>query len=177
MLANYHVLFVHFPAALLPLYAIMELIRWKKVTGKPYWFYFKAVFAIIGMVSAHVASALGGTIEEAIGELHPELKPLIEAHSGMAALSTIVFTLLGLSYLVAWVSTEYPELLSRSGLFGRLFRASFTVQKSVLRSVPSIVLAAVGLFAITATGALGGAIVYTPKVDPVVTFFYGLLVH
>lgn len=177
MLANYHVLFVHFPAALLPLYAIMEVIRFKRVTEKPYWFYVKAMFAIIGMISAHVASALGGTIEETIGDLHPELKPLIEAHSGMAALSTLVFTVLGLAYAVAWLHIENPSLFMKNGISGKLWHFALSFQRVVLKNYVSIVLALIGLFAITATGALGGAIVYSPEVDPFVTFFYALLVH
>lgn len=44
----------------------------------------------------------------------------------------------------------------------------------VLRSPFLPFLALIGLIAITMTGALGGAIVYGPNVDPVVKFVYSL---
>ena len=43
---NIHPIFVHFPIALLTLYSLAELIRWRRITELAYWFYVKA-FAMI----------------------------------------------------------------------------------------------------------------------------------
>jgi amino acid permease len=160
MLANYHVLFVHFPAALLPLYAVLELLRWKRFTEKPYWFYIKGILAILGMLSAHIASSFGDAIETMIGDKHPELKPTIEAHSGMAALTTLVFTVLGLAYLITWIEKENPNFYVRSGWRGALARWALAYAHFILRGSVSFILALIGLFAIVILCASSCAIIF-----------------
>ncbi|MEK7110290.1 MAG: hypothetical protein AAB759_00205 [Patescibacteria group bacterium] len=38
---NIHPAFVHFPIALLTIYAVLELARFRFFTARPYWFHLK----------------------------------------------------------------------------------------------------------------------------------------
>jgi len=58
---NVHPIFVHFPIALLTIYALLELIQFKKVTSWNPWFYIKASFVVFGAIGTYAALFTGGT--------------------------------------------------------------------------------------------------------------------
>ncbi len=168
-MASLHPLVVHFPVALLSVYAVAELVRFRRVTQQPYWFYVKATMAILGSMGALVARQTGEAIEEALEAAGGQVPRLVEVHSNWSLIATWVFVVLAAAYILAW--------LSRSG-FQRLpwlIRIGRT-SDAVLSSWFTPPLALVGLAAVTATGALGAALVYGPSIDPVVNAIYGLLV-
>ncbi len=177
MIPNYHILIVHFPTALLSLYALMELFPFRRITAKPYWFHIKATFVILGTLSAYLAIIFGGFIEGAIGIAKPDMQQAIEVHSNFAAFTTTIFSILAGAYLVAWIESEYAGLAANPSFIGRFFGVLLMLKKFILSRWAVLLLALLGLFGIIVTGALGGAIVNSPDVDPIVNILYHLFVR
>lgn len=50
---------IHFPIAFLTIYAVFELIRFRRVIEQPYWFYIKKVLIIVGWAGSIVAALTG----------------------------------------------------------------------------------------------------------------------
>lgn len=170
---NIHPIFVHFPIALLTVYAILELVRFKKITNQAYYFYVKACILIVGTLGAFASLSTGDLAEGAVARA---LRPLVEIHSTFAALSTWIFAALSIVYLVTWISkTDYNQKLINSKI-SKIWNQILVIATKILNnSFIMIILSLAGLLAITMTGALGGAIVYGPEVDPIVSFFYRLV--
>jgi uncharacterized membrane protein len=154
-----HPILVHFPIALLSIYAILECIRFKK-------FEIKAFLVILGSVASLAALASGpeGSAARAWTGFSPsQAFNLVETHSTCAGITTIVFAVLALSYIIMLLGKKYsvPAFILKIGSF---------VQKTWV-AVP---LASIGLIAVLLTGGLGGAIVYGPDIDPFVSVIYHL---
>ena len=81
---NIHPILVHFPIALLTLYAIWELIRFKKVTAQHYWFHVKAILIIAGLVTAELALGSGEAIEKMFKEENPIKDAIVPVHAASA---------------------------------------------------------------------------------------------
>ncbi len=143
-----HPIFVHFPVALLTVYAVLELIRFEKVTSRPYWFHVKAIFAIFGSLGAIAAYATGND--------HGAHSALGQMHVTFATTTLIIFCIIGFSYLLEWFKP------SKYSLF-------------VMRPYIIIPLAVLGLVAVTITGGLGGALVYGTHFDPFMAPIFKLL--
>jgi uncharacterized membrane protein len=133
-----HPIIVHFPVALLTLYAVFECIRFEKVLSKAYWFYVKAILAIFGSVASIAAFATGPDVGGSA---------LVQMHSNFALTTVLVFGLIALTYLLEWFKP------SKYSLF-------------IMRPYIIIPLAVLGLVLVTVTGGLGGAIQYGTHFDP-----------
>jgi uncharacterized membrane protein len=169
---NIHPIFVHFPIALLTVYAVLELVRFNKITSQIYWFYVKASILFAGALGAFAALSTGDGAEQTIAK---ELRPLVEIHSTFAAISTWIFLFIGLVYIVLWINkTDWNQQLF-DGRFSKIWGTLLNSATKMYESPFIIILAFLGLLSITMTGALGGAIVYGPNIDPVVSFFYHLV--
>ncbi len=162
---NIHPLFVHFPIALLTTYAVLELVAFRRLTQKPYWFYLKAFLAIVGGIMS-VITAITGKIAKNLFENAGVNNPIVLVHSLWATATVVIFCLLGLSYAIAWIQKDKSLPLYGS----RTFAASFSY--FFIATPVRFILAIVGLITVTITGALGAAIVYGPDLDPVVRFIY-----
>ena len=167
---NVHPIIVHFPVALLTVYALAELARFKFVLAKPYVFYVKAVLVIVGALGAGAAYLSGDLVAEQIGET-----PLIETHSQWGIATAIIFGAIALSYAVLWIERERKPASQPTtvGAWPKLVRLA----KMLVETPAAPVAALVGLACVTVTGALGGAIVYGPDIDPFVKVIYGLLIR
>jgi uncharacterized membrane protein len=157
---NLHVIFVHFPVALLTVYGVLELAHFRRLRALPYWFYLKGAFLILGELGALAAFFTGDAAERALRG-NSAIRPLIDTHSTFGALTAAFFGLLALLYLAAW--------------FGRA-RRSDRLTGAVERFLASSwmpVFGIIGLALITITGALGGAIAFGPDVDPLSKVIYG----
>lgn len=164
---NVHPIFTHFPVALMTLYAIMEMIRFKRILALPYWFYVKATFCILGTTISYATYLTGDMLENLYeGEL-------IQRHSQSAIVTIVFFTLLSLAHLTRWL--ELSGLLKEPRM--RLARFALLAYTGFVFKTPVIVLCALfGLAAITVTGALGGALAYGYEADPVVNIIYRIFV-
>lgn len=159
---NIHPIVVHFPIAFLMIYGMCELIRFKIITGKPYWFYIKAFLAIVGILSAFAAYQAGDAIEH---QFEAEYGNVMRVHADFAVLSIIIFGIAAASYFVAWVNRV-------KSLSWPLWGLATRIQKLVLETPIVIILAVAGLVAISITGALGAAIAHGTDSDIFVRFIY-----
>ena len=163
---------VHFPIALLTFYAVLEIISFKRLRALPYWWYLKAVLVIAGAISAFATRQTGEMIEHDFAYV----RNVVEVHALWATITTAVFAVLAICYLIVWISEAYPAELARHIRLAKLWKLLMPVQRFVLRRPVSVLLAACGLVAITITGALGGAISSGPDVDPVVKVVYQIFI-
>jgi uncharacterized membrane protein len=139
---NLHPIFVHFPIGLLTLYVLLELIRIKRITGKPYWMNTKAILAVFGFLGAVAAYITGPEVEGGAPRI-------LEMHESFATATLLIFGILALHYVLRWARHE--------GIHHRI---------PMLPDWIVIMLAIFGLVAITITGGLGGAMVYGTNFDP-----------
>src|SRR5579872_522003 len=108
---NLHPIFVHFPIALLMVYSLMEFIRFKKVMERPYWFYLKAVFLMLGGLGALAAYFTGDMAKHAVraGNFIPSVgnfNQVVSMHQSFAILSVAIYGLLAAGYLFLWLQRE-----------------------------------------------------------------------
>jgi len=171
---NIHATIVHFPIALLMLYAGFELISFGKFRRFVSWFYVKLTLLMSGFLLALPTLNTGETAAESIGS-SSLLWPVIIKHNSWASISVFLFGILALIYLLVWIR-DYPEC---DRVYKRLKANKYTAWPwsmlsglaGMLYNSPLVwILALGGLVAITITGALGGSLVYGPNADPLVKF-------
>lgn len=165
-----HPILVHFPIALLTVYAVIELARFPVFTRRPSWFEAKAVFAILGSLSSFAAYIAGDARNEYL-EARGASSQLIETHGAFALATIIVFGLIAVTHATRLLK-ESPHGAKLPAHVGRRL---FAVGDFLLKPAPAVFLALVGLALVTITGGLGGAIVYGPDADPFVHAIYGAL--
>lgn len=169
-----HPIIVHFPIALLTIYAIMELFRFKVLLKAKSWFYVKGSFLIIGVLGALAALSSGDFAADQY--LNNQLRPLIEIHETVAGATTVIFAILAITYILTWVDKNYGKELSKlyEGKFKGVWYILIKV-KNFLTETPIIYLLVIlGLLGITMTGALGGALVYPASSDPLISLMHNL---
>lgn len=180
---NIHPLFVHFPIALLTVYAVMEfggpmLLKILKVFKKEgtelaqfitseLYKNIKAFLVIVGAVLGFPTLQTGEMAEHAMRAASGDTQgfgttnagQLIELHSTFATASVWLFAVLAVAYILkhSWFN-KYAILKKISDI--------------VLNPCLAGILAVAGIILLTITGALGGAITYGPDVDPIVQYIY-----
>ena len=169
---NIHPILVHFPIAMLTIYAIAELIRVKKITDLPYYFYIKASILFIGVLGAFASLSSGEAAEHSVSR---SLNNLVEVHSAFANASTWIFGIIAIIYLIIWISKSSFNQKLLESKFASIWSIKVNIANKILDSYFMILVAFIGLISITITGALGGAIVYGPDIDPIVNFIYNLV--
>lgn len=166
-----HPILVHFPIALLTVYAVLEIVRVSRIMKTSWWLPLKNGLLIIGSATSVLAYLSGSLLEEqaeSFGSVPKEL----EIHGTFAALTVACFAILAVARVVF--------LLRATPLAGRLpesVRVTLLgLAKVIISPSVSIPLALAGLLLLIATGALGGAMVYGPEGDPIARFLYGIFV-
>ena len=161
---NIHPIFVHFPIALLTVYALFELLQFSLLLKKTYWWYLKGAFVVLGSVSSVASYMTGDWAAEAI-DRSSEVQNLIQVHSGFAFGTVLIFGLISLSYVLLLLKKEGVAQWPVTRLAERLQQPNVIIPLSMI-----------GLILVTVTGALGGAIVYGSEVDPIVSVIYHALI-
>lgn len=171
---NIHPLFVHFPIALFSVYVLIELFRIEAVQRASWILPIKTILLVAGSIGAELSLITGESAEHVVGKENPALRSLIELHATTAGIATALFAVVGLAYCIAWFQTT--AWAQRSfGTYGEKIRSiAYWYSAHILTPWIVLVLACVGMIAITIAGGLGGAIVYGPSVDPIVAFIYKL---
>lgn len=165
-----HPLFVHFPIALLTLYSLLELVH--KFTKAAYWVRVRFILLVTGSIGAFVSSATGEQAEHMLRD--QSLRSLVEMHSLFAGVTTWIYAALAVCYVVVLYSHTpvYEALRKANTKFANML---LRVCTKIVQSPLVILLAFLGLVALTFTGALGASIVYGPDFDPFTQFVYNLL--
>lgn len=168
-MVNLHPIFVHFPIALLTIYSLLEFIWFRKLRENNSFFLIKTSFLILGVLGAFVALATGSSARS--GFTDQVSRHLISVHSTWAAGASWIFGILAAAYIPIAIC-RFAKKIPRNNLFSLGVRIAEIIVETPL--VYFLVIA--GLVAITVTGALGGAIVYGPDIDPIVSFVYKILI-
>jgi uncharacterized membrane protein len=166
-LNHIHPMIVHFPIAILTVYALMEIFRFPFLNNKSYWFYVKATFAILGTLAALVTIPTGLLIKMELAD-DPYISRIVNVHAPFAVGTTVIFLIIALAYWVAWREKE-------AALMGRSYFSRLSWLKRLVLDTPLVILLAlIGLVSVVITGALGASMVYGPDFEPVVHFVYNL---
>ncbi len=171
---NIHPIFTHFPLALFTVYAILEIARFPMIQKLPYLFNIKGFLVISGTLFSFITLKTGELAEDAFSTPNVSTRSLIETHSTLANISIYIFLAISIIYFFKWIDLSPLDTYVIKSPFGKIWIAIKKHTGYILRSQCLPLLALIGLIAITMTGALGGAIVYGPNVDPVVKFVYNL---
>lgn len=166
---NIHPIFVHFPIALLTLYALLELLRFRFLKN-PYVFYIKVVLLLLGTASTFLALPTGGLAER----YHVDVKDLVEKHEMFAVFSTMVFLTLSANYLVKLAADYYLTHTVPTSLV-KVFNLASLMQRKIFATPVVVFLAALGLVFLIITGALGGSIAHGFGQDPITDFITSLV--
>lgn len=170
---NIHPALVHFPIALLTVYALLELFRFGLLTKQIWYKPVKYVLLFIGTLFGFMTAQTGEIAEH----LMHNRSSLVGIHSQMTSLTLWIFSILSIGYVIPLI-LEIPFVQN----YIQKYRTSLEPLSKILTKIATIIihisplLAIIGLCTLTITGALGGAIVYGPNVDPVVSFIYKLFV-
>jgi uncharacterized membrane protein len=92
---NIHPIVIHFPIAFLTIYAMAEILRFRFLLEKPYWWNVKKVLVLIGWVGSFIA-ALTGLITT---QFHISGPRIFMMHELFALLTIIFSTLASILYL------------------------------------------------------------------------------
>lgn len=171
---NIHPLFVHFPLALLTLYALMVLMPIKFTSRFSWWAGASSMLSIVGWLMTLPTAATGGIAEEMVkAKVDPAL---IEMHSSFAGGIIITFFFFFSANVVRAAKAQGwgDRIAARSPLLLKIWGMKQKGAHIVLDTFLGKILAAFGLVMIFITGALGGAIVYGPDFDPMMHSVYKL---
>lgn len=166
---DFHPLIVHFPIALLVVYSLLELVRMRRLEEQEWWLMVKTVFLVIGTLGAGMALMTG----DVAAELNGREGPLLQLHEWFAQASSFVFGILTVHYLIASARRLSIHEKFRKEAYP-LFARVYAVNEQLFRPWLTVLLAVAGLIGMSIVGALGGALVYGPNADPIVSFVYNL---
>jgi uncharacterized membrane protein len=166
-----HPMFVHFPIALLTIYALLEVLTVHHFFRTAAWVHIRAAFVIFG-AGAAIVTLQTGEIAAELNYGGEDANELVSIHNQLATITTIIFCVIAVGYLPAIIK----ENVKLNSYYARLpitiIKVLDLVIKLITKSPLRLLLAVAGLAGITITGGLGGAIVYGPDVDPAVNFIY-----
>jgi uncharacterized membrane protein len=163
-----HPVFVHFPIALLIVYSLLECLRSKK---NEILFNSKLILLVIGLVGAFFALSTGDIAEKSYSG--SDVHKLIEIHATFAGISTYIYGLITLIYLVYLLNKMKWNF--NNGIDKILLPISNISLLIFEKNWIMISMAIIGLIAIVITGGLGGLIVYGPTADPFFAYFYKII--
>lgn len=144
-----HPIIVHFPVALLTVYALLECVRHKRAMEIMHAFHVKGMLVIIGALGAAAAYLTGP--DQIAGA-----SALGRMHGNFATWTLIVSLVIALSYLLEWWKpNKYSAFMHRSYVI--------------------IPLALILLALVVITGGLGGALVYGTHFDPFMAAIFKFL--
>lgn len=168
MTSNLHPLFVHFPIALLFIYSFIKIIPFQKLINSSSWKLTERVLLTFGVFGAFIALSTGETAEK-LFKANPRL---VEMHSTFASISTLVYSILLLGEILLVLSPYIENRLNPNNFFRKFL---LIIKKVLNKNIISILLAFIGLLAISTTGLLGGVIVYGTTSDPLANFVLSAL--
>lgn len=112
---DFHPLVIHYPIAFLTTYAVFELLRFRKLTGLPHWFYIKATLVVLGelgaiatVITAYMSANLAGG------------NTLVDMYKIFILITAVIFGIITLAYL-KWRNLLKPTIIIPLALIGLFF--------------------------------------------------------
>lgn len=167
MVYNLHPIVVHFPIALLFLYSVIKIIPVSRWFPQVSWKQLERALLLVGVLGA-LAASYTGEIAEAL--IRPDYQ-LVEWHSWFAAIATWLYGLLLLGELLFLLR----PLIIRKPNFIAVTRVLDLIQTILTHRTLSLMMALLGLVALSVTGLLGGVMVYGLSADPLAPIVLKLL--
>lgn len=159
MTYNIHPILVHFPIALLLIYSFIKIVPFKRWFPNVSWKHIEIALLVFGVLGAFVASSTGELAEELV---NPD-RQLVEMHSVFAAASTWFYGLILVGEILSLIN---PFIILKFNI-PPITKLLVYIQQILTNEILSILLAFLGLIAITVTGLLGGVMVYGLTADPI----------
>ncbi len=172
---NIHPILVHFPIAILTIYALLELARFKKLQQAVWYWYTKAFMAIVGTVASYAAFASGDE-EGGRAITDPLTKQAFHLHENWATITLVIFSVILFYHLVTVLSRNQAVVVwfAKASWSRSLWQLLAGLSSFIGNPIVILLLALAGLVSITITGGLGGSLVYGQNADPVVSLIYKL---
>ncbi len=169
MLVNIHPVFVHFPVALLTVYAVFEMLRFRKLLQNQTWFYIKAIFVILG-TGAALFAIITGNMAKHFQEVAQtvDFRGVVGLHQSYAKLTSVIFGILAAGYAIRWLEMVDFQRFLKYNWLKKLWSLGKIIAKVLTDTNFAWILAVLGLVALTVTGALGGYMVYGDRSDPMI---------
>ncbi len=168
-----HPMLVHFPVAMVSLYAILEIGSVIPFIRKLELDITKAILLGVGFVFGILSSQTGEMLEHSFRGIHD----LVEAHATWASITNIIAGILFVIYVRYLLKPWCTKISASSPSFAKFAeKISSIITQIKEKRWLLIILACCLLAAVTVTGALGAAIVHGQDVDPVVNFIYKLFI-
>lgn len=164
---NVHPIFVHFPIALLTLYALIELARFPRLERMQSLQHTKLFFLFSGTLAA-IPTLIAGKLAQWALDVpsSSHTAEIIRTHSYFALSTAVIFSILSIFYGSKLYLDRHSQ--AENTLVGKL--------ANITRVQPLILaLAFIGVILIFITGTLGGTIVYGPDLDPITRFVNHIL--
>lgn len=89
-----HPLVIHYPIAFLTTYAVLELLRFRKLLDLPYWFYIKATLVMLGELGAIATVVAAQMSPNLAGE-----SALVDMYKNFIFITAVIFGVITLAYL------------------------------------------------------------------------------
>lgn len=159
---NIHPLVIHFPIALLLVYSVITLLPVKKWLPRVVWDDVATVLLVCGFAGAFAALQTG----ELSAELTRPNRDLLEAHELFANMTSWMYGLIIVGKVLSFFETHSLFMKVPSSLQKLI---SF-ISKILTHRIVVIILALLGILALSLTGLLGGVMVYGPTADPLAPF-------
>lgn len=159
---NIHLILVHFPIALLSLYAIFELLSLTPFGRNSKWFSYKALLLFCGFVFSIPTYIAGKYLESIYGEIRT-----IELHGLFATLSIMVFGLCAILYFARILE------INKTITHARIQKIIYMIAKFANIRI-TIPLSIIGFVLLLITGAIGGGMAHGSNADPFTKFIFKL---
>lgn len=144
-----HNLIVHFPIAFLILYSISEFIWYKKLLKTTFWFYFKAILVILGVITGMLALQTGEFLQDSGNNL-------IKKHEFWANNTVLIFGLISLFYCLTWIDKSEKIKLNYGTLIEKVWRKLTKFSRFILKRRWIIILISIlGFISLIMTGLIG----------------------
>ena len=167
MTYNIHPLFVHFPIAFLLLYSLIRILPFERLVPSLSWRHIRQILLLAGVLGAFLSNTTGEIAEHLV---RPE-EALVEMHAFFALASTWIYGLL-LGGEILFILNPY---LSKKFPLGSIATLLLKIENLLTNRTLTLILALLGVVAISLTGLLGGVMVYGTSADPLAPFILKIL--
>lgn len=168
MTYNLHVIFVHFPIALLFLYSVIKILPLKNWFPKVAWRDIERTLLLFGMLGAFAALATGGTAEHLV---RPN-RQLVNTHADFAITATWLYGALLFGEIAAFINARHYA-------YGKDYQFAayllVLIERVLCNPIFSRVIAFVALATLLIAGLLGGVMAFGVTADPFSSTMLSLL--